>query len=145
MLTGYSMSGDRTPHWCAEPYQWDVGELAVSWRAPFPFHPNAIIARRLLVLQCGGWPAIPTNEDLALCLSMSERAQGFSTNLVVGRYRVWESQEVNLSSYTVDKATSFVLIERLVNALRGELGRRPVQAPLPGPAFGTFRMQADDS
>lgn len=132
------MTGERTPHWRSEPYQWSVGELAESWRAPFPFHPNAIIARRGLVLACGGWPAIPTNEDLALCLSMSERAPGFSTEKVVGRYRVWTAQEVNSSSYVTDKVTSFALIEQLVNTLRGERGREPVRAPIPGPAFGTF-------
>lgn len=132
-------TGERTPHWRTEPYRWAVGELAESWRAPFPFHPNAIIARRALVLACGGWPAIPTNEDLALCLSMSERAPGISADAVIGRYRVWDAQEVNLSSYTVDKVTSFTLIERLINTLRDELGRGPVLAPDPGPAFGTFR------
>src|SRR6266545_4683431 len=38
------MTGERTPHWRSEPYRWNVGELAESWRAPFPFHPNAIVA-----------------------------------------------------------------------------------------------------
>jgi hypothetical protein len=139
------MMGERTPHWRPEPYRWRVGELAESWRAPFPFHPNAIIARRGLVLACGGWPAIPTNEDLALCLSMSERAPGFSTEKILGRYRVWAAQEVNLSSYTIDKVTSFAIIEQFINTIRGEFGRNPVRAPRPGPAFGTLRMPAEDS
>jgi cellulose synthase/poly-beta-1,6-N-acetylglucosamine synthase-like glycosyltransferase len=139
------VTGERTPHWRSEQYRWRVGELAETWRAPFPFHPNAIIARRRLVLACGGWPAIPTNEDLALCLSMSERAPGFSTEKVLGRYRVWAAQEVNLSSYGIDKITSFALIEQLINTMRAELGRDPVRAPIPGPAFGTLTMPAEDS
>lgn len=138
------ITGERTPHWRSEPYRWAVGELAESWRAPFPFHPNAIIARRGLVLACGGWPAIPTNEDLALCLSMSERALGISTEKIIGRYRVWDAQEVNMSSYAVDKVTSFAIIERFVNAIRGEMGRKPVRAPVPGPAFGTLKLEDDD-
>lgn len=53
----------------------------------FPFHPNTIAFQTQLGLACGGWPALPTNEDLAFVLALSEATDGLTVDHVVTRYR----------------------------------------------------------
>ena len=136
------MTGQRTPHWRDQPRRWQVGELAASWVAPFPFHPNSIIARAGLVLGCGGWPAVPANEDLALCLLLAEASAGLSVVEVLHRYRTWPDQEVAAASYGQDKQTAFALIEAVINAVRHRHARPAVTAPVPGPAYGRIPSSA---
>lgn len=130
------VTGERTPHWRATPRGWVAGELAENWVAPFPFHPNSIIARTELIWECGGWPAIGTNEDMALCLLMSERKPGLSLVDVLTYYRAWDKQEVASDAYVEDKLVSFAAIERIINAVRRTHGRGPVRHPAPGVAYG---------
>jgi Glycosyl transferase family 2 len=132
------LTGEHTAHWRSQEYRWEVGKLSEAWSSPFAFHPNSIVARTDLVWECGGWPALATNEDMGLCLLMSERRPGLSTTEVLSYYRVWESQEVSARSYLHDKIIAFDSIEHMVNAVRHINGRSDVIRPAPGPAFGKF-------
>lgn len=128
--------GHRTAHWNEAHRHWTAGSLAEDWRAPFPFHPNSLLVRRDLAIRAGGWPAVPVNEDLGFALAISELRPGRSMPTVALRYRVWEGQEVGAASYVTDKATSFAVLASFTNAKRAERGRRPIQAPVAGPAYG---------
>lgn len=130
------LDGTRTPHWNDRPRSWPLGQLASAWSAPFPFHPNSVIAGRELALGIGGWPALGANEDLAFALKLSEASEGRVDTAVSIRYRVWEPQEVHTETYLEQKALSFGFIEASINAARRGRGAAAVQAPKPGPAFG---------
>jgi len=132
---------DETPtrHWRDDPQTFRAGELATSWTAPFVFHPNSVMMRTSLLCQIGGWPAIPTNEDLGMVLVASEHMGGTFLPDVITRYRVWEKQEVSQHTYELAKMLSFSYIEVVVNAVRESLGRAPIRAPEhPGGAFGVM-------
>lgn len=136
------MTGEKTPHWRSVSRNWRLGELAENWNSPFPFHPNSIFLRTSLALSIGGWPALPTNEDLALCLQMGELAEGASYTDMLTYYRVWDGQEISADTYKEDKDISFDAIERTINATRVRLGRTEVSRPAPGPAFGAIAIES---
>ncbi|AZI56805.1 glycosyltransferase [Nakamurella antarctica] len=125
----------KTGHWHGR-RTWQPGGLAESWSAPFAFHPNSIVVRRDLILRCGGWPALATNEDLFLAMLLSERAAGLSIEAVLTRYRVWDGQEVSSPSYPATKRIAFRFIEASLNSIRREFDRDPVTHPRPGGAYG---------
>lgn len=132
------LNGDRTPHWHGE-RDWSTGSLAEEWSAPFPFHPNSLVARRELVLRCGGWFGIPANEDLGLALMLGECAPGLSISEVITRYRTWDKQVVADPSYAHMKELSFSFIASVINSQRTPRRARVIAAPRPGPAFGIMR------
>lgn len=132
------LSGERTPHWHSAA-EWPIGTLSEAWVAPFPFHPNSIVARRDLVLSCGGWPGLPANEDLGLALMLGELAPGVSVREVITRYRTWEKQIVADPSYRELKELSFSFIADVITARRSARGAGPITPPRPGPAFGIMR------
>lgn len=136
--------GSRTPHWRETATNWRPGQLAEHWTAPFPFHPNSLIARRDHALACGGWPAVPTNEDLGWALLLAEEAMGASLVDVTLRYRVWDGQQVANDHYVRDKAVAFRAIQELINARRVRSDRPPVAAPSPGPAYGRQALVKPD-
>lgn len=133
-------SGERTAHWHG-PRSWEPGEFAAHWTAPLAFHPNSFVASRDLVLRCGGWPALPANEDLLLVMLMSEHEAGASIEEVLTEYRVWEGQEVSSQSYPATKLESFRFIEHAINAVRQVDGREPVAHPSPGGAHGARALK----
>ena len=126
-------SGRRTAHWHG-PREWEAGEYAASWTSPSAFHPNSFVARRDLVLRCGGWPALTTNEDLLLVLRLSEEAAGRSIEEVLTHYRVWSGQVTTTGTYAHEKADAFLYIEQVINAVRARAGRPQVDRPSPGRA-----------
>lgn len=128
-------SDEPTTHWHGDRH-WEVGELASEWSAPLAFHPNSIVARRDLVLLCGGWPALPANEDLLLAMLLSEHSAGRSVSEVLTRYRVWDGQEVSSETYPALKNAAFRFIEQTLNAIRREAGRTLVRRPEAGGAHG---------
>lgn len=134
-------SDEPTAHWHSERV-WKVGELASSWSAPLAFHPNSIVARRDLVLLCGGWPALAANEDLLLAMLLSEHSIGRSVPEVLTRYRVWEGQEVSSDMYPVLKEAVFGFIEQALNAARLNAGRSQIKRPEAGGAHGTLPRTA---
>ncbi|MGL5830455.1 MAG: hypothetical protein ACRC0L_12935, partial [Angustibacter sp.] len=123
------------PHWHGE-RQWAPGELAEHWTAPLPFHPNSIVARKSAIQACGGWPALPANEDLLVALLLSERSFGASVPEVLTHYRTWQNQEVADGNYSKLKNISFSVIEGIVNASRHGQGRLPITRPEAGGAYG---------
>lgn len=133
-------SGNRTAHWHGL-RPWRPGEVAEHWTAPLAFHPNSFVARRDLILSCGGWPALAANEDLFLVMMMSERAAGVSIEQILTAYRAWEGQEVSSPSYPAIKQAAFVFIEQSLNAVRHGYGRDPVRHPVPGGAHGLQRQE----
>jgi hypothetical protein len=124
------LDGTPTTHTLTERHMWSPGELAERWTAPFPFHPNTIAVRRSLALACGGWPALPVNEDLAFALAFSEDAAGMSVEHIVTRYRSWEGQTVSSPSYVNAKRVAFATIAALHSARRAKSGRPPITPPL---------------
>ncbi len=129
--------GRRTPHWIAAPRRWTSGQLEEQWTAPFPFHPNSLLARRDLVLAAGGWPAVTVNEDLGLCLRISSLADGAAVTATVIRYRAWEGQSLSAPWYEEAKAEAFSYLGAVLNAQRALRGKPPARIPSPGPGYGT--------
>lgn len=137
-------TGQRTAHWRSSETSWQPGQLSENWQTPFPFHPNSIVAETQLVWRCGGWPAVGVNEDMALCLLMSEHKSGLSVTEVLTIYRVWDGQEIAASSYLEDKRVAFESIQHMVNALRRDQGRSAVQRPETGGAYGKIALTLED-
>lgn len=118
-----------------------AGELSERWTAPFLFHPNSIMVRTSLLRSVGGWPALRSNEDLGMALSVSELAPGQTLPEAITRYRVWERQEVAKSQYSELKQSSFSFIESVINSRRADLGRQPIFSPRDaGGAYGRERF-----
>jgi hypothetical protein len=131
------VDGTPTAHTLAGRRRWSPGTLAERWTAPFPFHPNTVVVQRAIGLACGGWPALPTNEDLAFVLAVSEAATGLTVDHVVTRYRTWDGQTVNDVAYVESKQVAFTTIAALHSARRVQAGRTPVAPPSAvGGAFG---------
>lgn len=136
------LDGTPTVHTVTKRQHWAPGTLAEHWTAPFPFHPNTIVVQRSTALACGGWPALPTNEDLAFVLAISEAAPGRTVDHVVTRYRTWDDQMVNDTGYPESKQVAFTTIAALHSARRAQLGRTPITAPTsPGGAFGRVGLE----
>ena len=100
------------------PKRYAVHTLARNWSVPFPFHPAALIMRSSALLQIGGWPALPDNEELAVALYVSELGPG-----VVTAYRVMsrEMQRTTKRGKARDMALredSFAVITAVLNARR---------------------------
>ncbi len=100
------------------PKRYAAHSLARDWSVPFPFHPAALIVRSGLLLQAGGWPALPDNEELAVALYVSELGPG-----VVTAYRVVsrEMQRTTKRGKARDMALredSFAIITAMLNARR---------------------------
>lgn len=139
------VGGEKTPHWFGEARDWAPGQLAKNWTSPFPFHPNSVIFRRRSGLEVGGWPAVPTIEDMALVLMLSELVAGASLPFITLQYRAWEGQEVRKASYDQAKTAALGVIEKTVNAFRRAHGRDPVVAPVSAGAPGLQVLQEDQS
>jgi hypothetical protein len=136
------MDGSRTPHWNPAPRRFEIGRLAECWTSPFPFHPNSIAMRTQLALALGGWPALPSNEDLGLVLLASEAARGFAVPGILTKYRAWSGQEVGTATYAAEKPLSLPVIASMVNAVRQANNRPQVSAPPAGPAYGIVAVGA---
>lgn len=130
------IDGTATPHTVALPRRFVSGALALHWSSPFPFHPNSVVVRRDILLACGGWPELATNEDLGMILTVSEEGPGARLNDILTRYRVWEGQIVAGPGYETAKATAFQVISASLNKRRQTHGRPAVATPLPGGAHG---------
>lgn len=137
------LDGSPTPHWFDAPAWVPAGVLALLWDSPFLFHPNSMVVRRDLLLQVGGWPSCPVNEDLALALLISEVADGYLIPEPVVRYRVWDGQLVAAAEYLTDKSTAFDLISAVLDAARAYRGRPPAPRPVPGVAHGRLARGED--
>lgn len=138
------LNGDITSHWFSVPRIFEKSDLAANWTTPFVFHPNSVLMRRQLLLEVGGWPAIPSNEDMALLLRLSEESRGVALPAVALRYRVWEKQEVQLATYLGQKQAALYQMAAFINALRASRNRPPVEPPGPGAAFGIINGDAND-
>lgn len=131
------LDGTPTVHTLAGRRRWTPGMLADQWTAPFPFHPNSVVVKRALGLACGGWPALPSNEDLAFMLAVSEVASGVTVDDVITRYRIWDGQTVNDAAYVQSKEVAFATIAALHSARRVQAGRSRITPPSsPGGALG---------
>ncbi len=130
------LDGHKTPHWKECEGHWATGTLAETWSVPFCFHPNSVIALRSAALQSMGWPAVPSNEDLAFVLMLSEMGPGCFHPSVLTRYRVWESQTIADPVYADLKKSAFSVIAEMLNAQRREKGRAAIFPPDSGASFG---------
>lgn len=131
------LDGCASKHTITQGERFKAGELAERWNAPFVFHPNSVVVRTELLLRCGGWPALKTNEDLAMVLAVSEEAGGMTVPEVITRYRVWDGQEVARPSYSMNKKAAFAYLQAVINARRREKHRSPIEQPREvGSAFG---------
>ena len=123
------VDGSRTPHWVEVEREWKPGEIGASWTSPFYFHPNCLLVRRTLALRAGGWPALRTNEDLALLFAVARLGNGCSTSEILLRYRKWSGQVTSDNSYPVDKALAFKFIEQVENQWRETLALPHIKNP----------------
>lgn len=126
-----TLQGEKTPHWFNTSRRWDLCEVEQSWSSPMMFHPNNVVADTSLVLTCGGWPALRVNEDILFCFTPNSVAAGLALPHVTLKYRKWEHQSVNGSTYAADKAAAFRFILASVNARRARAGMFPIFAPAP--------------
>lgn len=135
------MDGIASQHTLHSSETFLAGELSERWSAPFLFHPNSIMVKTSLLRSVGGWPALRSNEDLGMALSVSELAPGQTLSETITRYRVWEQQEVAKSEYSELKQSSFKFIESVINSRRADFGRKPIFAPRDtGGAYGRKRF-----
>ncbi len=135
------IDGSSTWHTVTEKRAYSAGELAEAWTTPFPFHPNSVMLRSSVLRRIGGWPAVAANEDLGMILLASEDSPGVILPEVLTRYRVWEGQEVAREDYRQIKKMAFCYIQAVLNQVRKDHARFPVEAPCdPGSAYGVQRV-----
>ena len=97
--------------------------------------------RSSVLRRIGGWPAVAANEDLGMILLASEDSPGVILPEVLTRYRVWEGQEVAREDYRQIKKMAFCYIQAVLNQVRKDHARFPVEAPCdPGSAYGVQRV-----
>lgn len=126
------LDGSWTAHRVQQARQWRPRELEEHWTAPFPFHPNAILADRALALAVGGWPALTGNQDLGFAFALNRVAPGWSLPHCVIRYRVWDEQTVSQGFYPRLKELDFAFLAAHLNADRAHAGLPSVVPPASG-------------
>ena len=89
----------------------DTAALLNGWVALF--HPNAIVARRELMLGVGGWFAVPTGEDWVMAVNLNRAAAGRFLPQVLSTYRVWEGQVTRETSFKHERA----MVRKFVRAI----------------------------
>jgi hypothetical protein len=131
-----AIDGRPSPHTLDRQRTWPRHSLEEHWTAPFPLHPNVVVARRATALLAGGWPGLDVTEDLLYLFSLGSWGDGLSVPHPLVRHRVWEGQ-VTQVDYPQRKALAFAVIEQIVNARRLRLGLQPIAGPTdPGGRFG---------
>lgn len=131
-------TGKPSVHTFNTAHEFEIGELAETWTAPFRFHPNSVVYRSSKLRALGGWPAVVCNEDLGLALMSSEHTRGAMIPATLTKYRVWDQQEVGRPDYTTQKRLAFQFIQSNINAIRQGRGADPIKGPTsPGGALGT--------
>lgn len=120
----------KTPHWMATNSEWKIGSLGDSWTSPFPFHPNCLVVRTNIALTVGGWPALPTNEDLAFVLALNQTSAGFSLTEVLLLYRRHNRQTISSPIYLENKELAFNYIQRIENTRRMNKGKKKIKSPI---------------
>jgi hypothetical protein len=134
------VGGGHSPHYCNQSRAFRQRALEEGWTSPFPFYPNAVIARSSSTLAVGGWPALEAAEDLGLVFQLNSRWTGVFEPHTIMRYRVWESQMTRDSRYRNAKARAFNALAAMINARRKLEGRSAITPPnIPG-TYGTDSM-----
>lgn len=118
--------GERRAWWIPEERHYAKHEFATEWRHPSQIHPNSVIFDLELLLRVGGWPAIPTEEDVAAFLRATSMSDGLALPAVVTRYRIWEQMTIAERGFAHEYPSRQGLIISMVNALRQADGLAPI-------------------
>ncbi|MHB8263686.1 MAG: hypothetical protein ACYDGY_08060 [Acidimicrobiales bacterium] len=100
------------------PKRWEAHQLAQSWSVPFAFHPAALVVRSSLILEVGGWPALPANEDLAAALYVSELGPGIVTAYRIISRELQRTTKRGISRELALREDAFATITAVLNARR---------------------------
>ena len=127
----YLNNGLKTPHWIDTPEEWAIGSLGEAWTVLFPFHPNCTVVNREIAQLVGGYPALPTKEDLAFLFRLGRVSKGISLVEVILKYREHEAQITNQPQYFENKALAFDYIVEVENVWRANNDLPAISAPDP--------------
>jgi hypothetical protein len=95
-----------------ERHEFVPGEVNATYCHPFLFHPNNVAYRTDVLLDAGGWPALPGGEDLALLLRVARGHPGVAVPPVSIGYRRWESQVTAHSAFATARAARYQVYAR---------------------------------
>ncbi len=91
------VDGKRKPYHAALPYgaikAGAVYEWATGNKGNWPIHCAGLMIRTDTLRAIGGWPAIITDDDLAMCAALSEVADGYNEQTVTWLYRSTPEQQ----------------------------------------------------
>lgn len=118
--------GEQRSWWIEEERLYRRHEFAPEWQHPSQIHPNSVFFELELLLRMGGWPAIPSEEDVAAFLRATSWSDGIALPAVVTRYRIWEEMTIAEKGFAHEYPSRQRLIISMVNAEREANGLPPI-------------------